>query len=152
MMLQTSFFKKGEIEHWRTHPGLFSPFEYRPVWLTDPGRILLPAEKVIIVKGAGSISIIDWKSNRRVLSTTGNTPLTIKFSTFFYPGWTARIDGLNSKIAVDKDSGAMLIDIPKGKHAVTLKFQDTPIRYYSKIISLLSFVILIFLLILQRKK
>jgi hypothetical protein len=152
MMLQTSFFKKGEIEHWRTHPGLFSPFEYRPVWLTDPGRILLPAEKVIIVKGAGSISITDWKSNRRILSTTGDTPLTIKFSTFFYPGWTAKIDGRNAPIAIDKNSGSMLIDIPKGKHALTLKFQDTPIRYYSKIISLLSFVILIFLLILKRKK
>jgi len=152
MMLQISFFKKGEIERWHTHPGLFSPFEYRPVWLTDPGRILLPVEKVIIVKGDGSISITGWKSNRRVLSTIGDTPLTVKFSTFFYPGWTARIDGLNAQIAVDKDTGAMLIDIPKGKHALTLKFQDTPIRYYSKIISLFSFVVLIFLLIMQRKK
>jgi len=147
MMLQISFFKKGEIERWRTHPGLFSPFEYRPVWLTDPGRILLPVEKVTIIKGDGSISITDWKSNRRVLSTTGYTPLTIKFSTFFYPGWTARTDGLNAQIAVDKDSGAMLIDIPKGQHVLELKFIDTSLRYYAKLISL-GFCFIIILLVL----
>jgi hypothetical protein len=152
MMLQTSFFKEGEIERWRIHPGLFSPFEYRPVWLTDPGRILLPVEKVIIVNGNGSVDIVSWKSNRRELSIKGTAPLMLKFSTFYYPGWIAKIDGRNASIAVDKDSGLILIDIPEGKHTLILKFQDTPIRYYSKIISLFSFVSLIFFLILQRKK
>ena len=147
VMFQVSFFKKGEIERWRTHPGLFSPFEYRPVWLTDPGKILLPVEKVKIIKGNGSVDIVDWESDQRILSTKGNTPLTLKFSTFYYPGWEAEIDGFKAHILIEKDSGEMLINIPAGRHVLELKFIDTPLRFYAKLISLV-FCFMIFLLVL----
>jgi hypothetical protein len=147
MILQISFFKKGELDQWRLHPGLFAPFEYRPVWLNDPKAMLPAAEKIKIVKGEGAVDIIDWKSNQRVLSTKGNTPLTLKFSTFYYPGWEAEIDGLKSHILIEKDSGAMLVNIPAGLHVIELKFIDTPLRFYAKLISL-GFCFMVFLIVL----
>src|SRR4030067_1290393 len=141
MMLHLSFFKEGEIDQWRTHPGLFSPFEYRPVWLTDPGKILHPVEKVIIRKGNGSVDIVDWKSNQRVSSTKGNSPLTLTFFTFYYPGWKAKIDGNQNDIIIEKDTGSMLVEVPEGDHKVELTFEDTPVRYYAKVISLISLIV-----------
>jgi hypothetical protein len=147
MMLQISFFKKGDLDQWRMHPSAFAPFEYRPVWLNDPKAILPAVEKAIIIKGNGSVDIIDWESNKRVLSTKGDTPLTLKFSTFYYPGWKAEIDGLKALILIEKNSGAMLVNIPAGLHMLKLKFIDTPLRYYSKLISLSSCFAIILLLL-----
>jgi len=145
MILQISFFKKGELDQWRMHPGLFAPVEYRPVWLNDPKAMLPAAEKIKIVKGEGAVDIIDWKSNQRVLSTKGNTPLTLKFSTFYYPGWKAKIDNKQSDIIIEKDTGSMLLELPEGSHKVELFFEDTPVRYYAKVISLISLVIVTFI-------
>ena len=35
-------------------------------------------------------------------------------------------------------TGAILIEIPEGEHILELKFTDTPVRYYGKLISLIS--------------
>jgi hypothetical protein len=145
IMLHLSFFQEGEIDQWRTHPGLFSPFEYRPVWLTDPGNILPPVEKVITIKGSDSFDIVDWKSNQRILSTNGKTSLMLKLSTFYYPGWIAKIDDKQSYIIIEKDTGSMLLELPEGSHKVELFFEDTSVRYYAKVISLISLVIVTFI-------
>jgi hypothetical protein len=147
IILQVSFFRGEVIYYWKEHSNMFSPFEYRPVWLNDAERMLIPTKKGTIIKGDGSLYITKWKSNQHILSTTGNTPLTVKLSTFFYPGWNASIDGIKAQIMIEKGSGAMLIDIPRGEHTIVLIFTDTPIRYYSKLISLGSCLI-IFLLAL----
>jgi uncharacterized membrane protein YfhO len=107
---------------------------------------MLPAvKKIKIVKGEGAVDIINWKSNQRILSTTGDTPLTVKFSTFFYPGWTAKIDDKQSYIIIEKDIGSMLLEVPEGSHKVELIFEDTSVRYYAKVISVISLVIVTFI-------
>jgi hypothetical protein len=141
IMFQVSFFKKGEIEQWRTHPGIFSPFEYRPVWLKNPGRVLLPVENVTLIKGEGSVSILEWKSNQRVLSTNSESDVRLKLSTFYYPGWKTKIDNKQSSIMVDGDSGSIIVEVPEGKHKVELIFEDTSERYYAKIISIISLIV-----------
>jgi hypothetical protein len=138
IMLPISFFKEGEVDQWRMHPGLFSPIEYRPVWLDDPRRILVPAEKAAIVRGDGSVCILDWKSNRRVVSTIGNTPLILKFSTFYYPGWKAAIDGKINELRTEKVTGSIMLEVPVGRHEIELIFEDTPARHYGKVISVVS--------------
>ena len=50
----------------------------------------------------------------------------------------AYVDGTEIAIQIESGTGAMLIDIPKGTHMLKLKFVDTPVRYYGKLISLLS--------------
>jgi uncharacterized membrane protein len=128
--------------------------EHLPVWVNvnKVNKDNDSRDRVTISEGEGKAEIIVWKSAERVIAVNALKPLIVKVRTFNFPGWKAYVDERQTGIRTAEGEGAMLIDIPKGKHAVTLKFQDTPIRYYSKIISLCSFVILIFLLILQRKK
>ena len=124
---------------------LISPIEYRPVWLDDPRRILPPVEKAAIIRGDGSVSILDWKSNRRVVSTIGNAPLILKFSTFYYPGWKAAIDGKIEKLRSEKGTGSIMLEVPVGQHETELIFEDTPVRRHGKVISIVSLLVVILL-------
>jgi len=128
--------------------------EHLPVWVNvnKVSKDNDSRNRIIIIEGEGKAEITVWKSAERAIAVNALKPLILKVRTFNFPGWKAYVDDRQTKLRTTEGEGAMLIDIPKGKHALTLKFQDTPIRYYSKIISLFSFVILIFLLILQRKK
>jgi len=143
LILHVSFFKSGEINYWRSHSGLFSPVEYRPLWLKDFKKVLPAAERVSILNGNGSVDIGDWKSNQRLLSTNSKTSLMLKFSTFYYPGWIAKIDYKQSDIIIEKDTGSMLLEVPEGRHKIELIFKDTPVRYYAKVISLISLIVVL---------
>jgi hypothetical protein len=96
-------------------------------------------EKVVVTRGEGDYKVVKWESAKRIVEIKANQATILRIRTFNFPGWTAYIDGVKTEIKTENDTGAMLIDIPPGKHILTLKFQDTPIRYYSKFVSLISF-------------
>jgi hypothetical protein len=152
IMSQISFFKSKDIDYFRAHSGLFSPVEYRPVWLKDYRKMLPAVEKVQIIKGNGSVDILDWKSNQRLLLVNGETPLDMRFSTFYFPGWEAKIDGKRCGIMIDKDSGSIVIEVPEGRHKIELNFRGTPVRYYGKVTSLISLVLLFLVYLYEKQK
>ena len=104
-----------------------------------------------IIKGEGDAITVLWKSAERIIKITARKPLTLRVRTFNFPGWKAYIDKNQIEIKTEKDVGAMLIDIPEGKHTLVLRFEDTPIRYYSKIISLVSLLVMVFLVLFSWK-
>jgi hypothetical protein len=109
-------------------------------------------EKVVVTEGEGDYKVVKWESAKRIVEITAYQPLILRIRTFNFPGWTAHIDGVKTEIKTEKGMGAMLIDIAPGKHMLILKFVDTPIVYYSKIISLASFSCIIILVIFQKRK
>jgi uncharacterized membrane protein len=128
--------------------------EHLPAWV-DVNKICKDKnfeDRITIIAGKGKVTGRSWKSAERVIDVTAQKPLTLKIRTFNFPGWEANIDGLLTDIKTVKGEGAMVVDIPEGKHTLTLKFQDTPIRYYSKLVSLFSFIVLTFFLVLRRRK
>ena len=142
-MRQVSFFTNEDIDRWTKSSVLFSPIEYRPIWLQQYRKKLPPTEKVSIARGVGSFDITEWKAHERTLFTNGDTDLTVQLSTFYFPGWTAEIDGNNYNIKVEKDSGSMLLEVPKGRHEILLIFKDTQIRIVGKVISMISFFLML---------
>jgi uncharacterized membrane protein len=108
-------------------------------------------EKVIITRGEGKVELSKWGSAERVIEVVASKPLTLRIRTFNFPGWKAYVDGKLTEIRTEEGAGAMLIDIPGGRHTLMLKFEDTPIRYYSKIISLVSLLIMVFLVLFPWK-
>lgn len=111
----------------------------------------ISGEKVIITKGVGKIAVSKWGSADRIIDTVAHQPITVRVRTFNFPGWKARIDNKQAEIKTEVGTGAMIIDIPEGEHRIEITFMDTPIRYYSKIISLVSFVIIVFLVLLPKR-
>jgi len=108
--------------------------------------------KVIIRRGRGEVKLKKWKSAERVIEITAYQPLTVRIRTFNFPGWKAYIDSEQLEIKTEEGTGAMIIDVPEGEHRIEIKFMDTPIRYYSKIISLASFIFIAFLVVFHKSK
>lgn len=110
----------------------------------DVGKISREREfrDEVILKGEGKAKIAAWRSAERVVEISAQTPLTLRIRTFNFPGWKAYIDDARSEIKTEGGTMAMLVDIPEGNHTLVLRFEDTPIRYYSKIISLGSLCVI----------
>jgi hypothetical protein len=97
---------------------------------------------------SGSIAIREWKPQHRVMDVTSPAAARLFVRTFNYPGWAARIDGRSATIGTDRQTGAMLVDLPAGEHLVTLDFVDTVARRLGAWITVASLVCLIAALVI----
>ena len=85
----------------------------------------------------------------------------IRLNTLYFPGWQIALDGkvlrletdfqitgdTNLKTDVDQ-SGLIYVDVSKGKHVLTAKFAETPVRQIADFMSLGSFVVVLILLVI----
>lgn len=128
--------------------------EFRPIWLTQMTKDFSKEKwtPVTFKEGIGTVDIISWKSESRFFKVNASSPSTLRVSTFYYPGWTALINSKETPIGIEKDSGAMLLNIPPGKNEVLLEFRDTPLRRAAKWISILSLIIAIISLVIVKSK
>ncbi len=120
------------------------PREYTPVWATDLGRRLsMPApNRVTVVSGTAIAQPVSWQPEKRIINVEAVSPVVLRIATFYYPGWMAESDGKRKQVFIEKKSGTMLINLQPGKHVLTLKFVDTPLRRTAKFLSLISCLIL----------
>jgi hypothetical protein len=118
--------------------------EYTPIWVTDREKVLSEVRppKVLPVAGTASCRVTLWKSEERKFSVEAPTPVTLRIATFYFPGWKAGLDHHSVLIRIEQGTGAMLLDVPAGRHEVLLRFGDTPLRRDAGIISLVSLFML----------
>lgn len=102
----------------------------------------------IIIIGGGESEILAWNSITRAIKTDANKNSLLRIRTFYFPGWMAYIDGIQTEIRKENDSGAMLVSIPGGIHILELKFRDTPIRHYSKLVTIFSLLFTVILCVI----
>jgi hypothetical protein len=128
--------------------------EYTPIWARDIKTIMSEEEnkRISVVSGSASTEVSLWQAERRRIVVKSSEPSTLRISTFYYPGWKASIDGRGIQIRIERGSGAMLLNIPEGEHTVELKFTDTPLRSFSKYVSLISFFAIILLAVVSRRR
>lgn len=76
----------------------------------------------------------------------------MRVRTFNFPGWKAFIDGKLTGINSEGGTGAILVEIPRGEHLIELTFRDTPVRHYSKLVTIYSllFIIVLYLILKVR--
>jgi hypothetical protein len=129
--------------------------EYRPLWLTDKEKDFSREQEkspIVFKEGHGTAEIVSWKSQSRMIKAMATSTSTLRISTFYYPGWTALVNGREIPIGIEKDSGAMLLSLPSGENTVLLEFRDTPLRRTARWVSILSLFAAILGLVVDRKK
>ena len=131
--------------------GSYWTFEHMPLGV-NPKLIKSdgPGNKAALLTGGGDAVITEWKSAERAMKVATATSAMLRVSTFNFPGWRAYLDGQPVGIQTEKDTGAMLVQVPEGTHNLVLKFTDTPVRFYGKIISLSSFLLMVFFICAER--
>lgn len=122
--------------------------EYLPVWLKKPPTSR-PPKKVEIITGEGKIENLQTQSKRVSFKTQGQTPLTVRVNTVYFPGWQAFLN--EKKIPINyQDEGLMKFNLPQGTTKVRVKFGETPIRLLADFISLISLGFIAFLVIKRK--
>jgi hypothetical protein len=130
------------------------PKEYTPVWAVDVEKTITESnsEKVTALSGKAGLRTLEWEPERRAFAVKASSQTLVRIATFYYPGWEAMIDGKKSSIAIEEKSGAMLVDVPSGEHALKLTFGDTPLRVFSRYLSVCSFLLMAIFTMLSAKK
>ncbi len=82
------------------------------------------------------------------------TPVSfvLRLYTFDFPGWTAYVDGRQVDIEIARPEGFITVPVPPGEHTVLVRFEPTPVRSVSWLISAGSAVLLIACLAIWRVK
>lgn len=134
--------------------------EYLPIWVR---RMPESDHLQAAYEAGGSIPRLDPESmpeGARVLqadhaplgaTTELETPVPFhaRYLAFYYPGWRVTIDGDPVPIAPTDPDGLISFDVPAGRHTVTVRFTETPLRLAADILSLLSLIALVAFLFLH---
>lgn len=99
-------------------------------------HIVLPA--LPLTKLSQSTNLISFN-----VITQKNTKISIK--QFYFPGLGVYIDNTPALFYVDED-GLINFVVPKGPHNIQVKFEETKLIKFSKILSLIGTIIVIFLI------
>ncbi len=70
---------------------------------------------------------------------------TARFNVFYFPGWTAVVDGTPVEVKPETGTGLVLVPVPAGQHTVFLQFTDTWPRTLGWLISGLALLVTVVL-------
>lgn len=118
--------------------------EYMPKWVkTRPSSMM--AEKVEIISGQGKIENILYNNSGLSFNTISDQGLKVRVNTIFWPGWEASAKGNKIDINFDNEFGVMDINAPGGTNEINFEFNETPLRIFANLVSVLSVIFLVYI-------
>jgi uncharacterized membrane protein len=91
-----------------------------------------------------SVKILKWGYVDRAFTVESARGAALRIKTFYFPGWRAWVDGEEAQVRVEEKTGAILLDVPEGRHTISLKFTDTLPMTSGAALSLITFAALVF--------
>jgi len=144
----------------------------RGVGTTNDGEFLpitvlnkpAPNPAITAAVNAGTVEKVDratLPANTDVTLTGHNTlqdsfdiqspgAFVLRVLTFYWPGWTAYLDGAPVPIQVTQPEGFIAVAIPAGSHSLVLRLQNTPTQRLSWIVSAIALALLLGLMLVAR--
>jgi hypothetical protein len=119
-------------------------FDYLPKSAKQPPDAPAPEEPEILEGKVGVTYLkkgTDWyQFNTRVLSDS----VTIRLPIYDFPGWQVLVDNKKTTINHDNFLGLITFEIPGGNHSISARLANTPIRFLSNLVSLISLLVAAF--------
>jgi hypothetical protein len=112
----------------------FTPVEYKGYREFKNVKIDMP--RAAFTGGSGEVTAPRWLSSRRTLEARSDTGGTIVLRSFWFPGWTARLDGAPLEIRPAPPYGAVSFTVPPGTHTIEMTFEPTPLRRAAAVIGI----------------
>ncbi len=132
--------EKGALE---AGEGNSSIQEFRPRW-ADRTLTLDPAS--VDPAPALDASLLQAGDFGLSLRTRAEQPSALRLTTFYFPGWQARIDGRpTERIYPSANLGLLTVDVPAGDHTVEIEWTGTALQRAAAVVSLVTLVLLAFL-------
>jgi hypothetical protein len=86
-----------------------------------------PGPRALIAAGDGEVEVIDDRTHVLAARVRARSAAAVKARIYAFPGWRAEVDGRAAGTRADA-SGAIVVDVPPGDHALRLTFGSTPPR------------------------
>jgi hypothetical protein len=123
--------------------------ELMPIWVKeDP--VKKSDSEAEIIQGVGNVSVIQKSDQQLIIksSISGIIAATIQVNKIYFPGWTAYrgdhkysvISGPNGLINIEN-----VITHSEQPEGITLQYRRTPVRFVADILSIISFIALVYL-------
>ena len=110
----------------------------------------LPQTVKVIPEDYPSYSPTSIRTSNSYQDTIDLTEPTIaSLPIFYYPGWKAKVNGLSQDITSHPQSGLITLSLKPGLNNILLHFDNTPLRSFANLLSLLSLALSILYVILN---
>ncbi len=116
---------------------------FQTKWLSQAKS--LPHVQGNFIKSNGQISVRNSSSIYKSYSIKPASKSEIVLNIAYFPGWRAYVDG--QEVEVINNDGKIGVQVLENSRVLEIRFEDTPVRFISKIISITTFIIvLVFIL------
>ncbi|HVO70202.1 MAG TPA: 6-pyruvoyl-tetrahydropterin synthase-related protein, partial [Aggregatilineaceae bacterium] len=130
--------------------GTTSYDEYDPIWgerIPLPGEVPEPEQYItdplrIVPYRLDTIrrypDLQTQELNANTIRITLTSPSPVRFHQYYFPGWTATLDGKPVRVYPETEMGLLTVDMPAGEHVVRLRYTGTGAQRTGAAITLLS--------------
>lgn len=131
--------------------------EFRPRWVvsTSEAELELLLQRfgqsnglpvATMLRGVGTVAIDSWKPREIGLQVDSTDGAVINLSQFYFPGWGARLDNIQSlEVRPSLPGGLVSVTVPAGKHSVSVQLGRKAPELLGQVVSGLSLLILLVL-------
>lgn len=138
----------GELWRLQITSGIF---DYLPKWAPLPPKDP-PKGDAEMISGDGEIKKIFKNSTKQQYQVKVRKEGVFQINTLYFPGWRYFVNGREVKVDPTKDQelGRPTIKLPPGDYQVIAKLTNTPIRNIGNLLSIISWIVLFFVVIYPR--
>ena len=108
----------------------------------ETGRPVARFDESVLPEGA-SVVEAEYKPNRARVVVDTPISFEARFLTFYFPGWRVTRDGQPTIIRVTDPEGFLAFDVPAGRHIISIRFGETPLRLALDAVSMLALLFLV---------
>jgi hypothetical protein len=99
------------------------------------------AEPMTVLSGRAAVAVVARTPTERTFTVGVEQAAELRMNTFYFPGWTLYVDGARQPTSHGNQNGLMDFPLAPGAHAVRFVFLDTPLRAWSRRLSLAALAI-----------
>ncbi|HET9529621.1 MAG TPA: 6-pyruvoyl-tetrahydropterin synthase-related protein [Blastocatellia bacterium] len=129
--------------------GTLKPYDqFYQAGFTPKGSVVpenLPdSERAVLRPPVGSARVIRWDALYREVEVDIDQPGVLRLKSYYFPGWSARINGQEANLVSDT-SGIQMLPLTPGQHRVEVFFENTPPRTLGSALTIAALLIMLLL-------
>ena len=130
-------------------PGLSIYPEFLPRWVDYPAALVNPAP---IASSQATVQLTAIGPGEYSMSVDSASDWTMRTADFFFPGWSAWIDGAPVDVEPSTPLGLVTIDVPAGAHDLRVAYVGSDVQHLAAWLSALTGAILTGVLVWRRRR
>ena len=112
----------------------------------------LPNQIAEFISGDGDLEIEKISEVEYRIKAKLNSPSDINLNMLYFPGWFVYVNDKNFNTKPNRPIGSIkIVDVPRGEHDIRLVWKETRLRLVFDLLSVLSFVAVLFLFLKGNK-